>query len=173
MFLPVMFMNLTTTIKSKTLPHIVFNRNNKLAVEQDNIEKKVDRRSARPFSQNCFYGIKTNLKVVTKLKLVTILTTDKRKIYHLVSKLRGCNLGAEISFGKGRERICLVVPIRAIEDDPDLTDKKSWKIPQNLTGRPNHLRLLGKLQFGKDTQPNKLKLGKSTLKNLTDKKITY
>jgi hypothetical protein len=86
-----------------------------------------ERNSPTPFSQTYFHGTKANLKTgdLIEAGFNSNYGQNKNAMYiFLTATLDAAIWGAELALGDGRERIYLVEPIRAIEDDPDLTDKK-------------------------------------------------
>lgn len=122
-------------------------------------ELKISGQFATPFAQTYFHGTKADLKVGELIEVGFNSNYGQQKnakYIFLTATLDAAIWGAELAFGNGRERIYLVEPIGEIENDPDLTDKKFPEIQLNLFVQRNHLKLLVKLQFGKDTQPNKL-----------------
>ena len=86
-----------------------------------------------PFTQTYFHGTKADLKIGDLIKVGFNSNYGERKnakYIFLSATLDAAIWGAELAIGDGRERIYLVEPTGAIEDDPDLTDKK---FPGNTT----------------------------------------
>lgn len=111
------------------------------------------------FAQTYFHGTKAELKIGGLIEASFNSNYGKRKnakYIFLSATLDASIWGAELSFGEGHERIYLVEPTGEIEDDPDLTDKNFQAIQQNLTVPLNLLKLLEKLQYGKNILLNKL-----------------
>ncbi|WP_316736606.1 NAD(+)--rifampin ADP-ribosyltransferase [Pedobacter aquatilis] len=80
-----------------------------------------------PFSQTYFHGTKADLKIGDFITVGFNSNFGKRinaKYIFLSATLDAAIWGAELSVGEGPGRIYLVEPTGAIEDDPDLTDKK-------------------------------------------------
>lgn len=82
---------------------------------------------ATPFAQTYFHGTRVDLKVGELIEAGFNSNYGQRKnakYIFLTSTLDAAIWGAELAAGEGKERIYLVEPTGAIEDDPDLTDKK-------------------------------------------------
>lgn len=82
---------------------------------------------ATPFAQTYFHGTRVDLKVGQLIEAGYNSNYGQRKnakYIFLTSTLDAAIWGAELAAGEGKERIYLVEPTGAIEDDPDLTDKK-------------------------------------------------
>lgn len=80
-----------------------------------------------PFSQTFFHGTKADLKVGDFIKVgfnSNYVQDGKLNHIYLTATLDAAVWGAELAFGEGRERIYLVEPTGALEDDPNVTDKK-------------------------------------------------
>lgn len=78
----------------------------------------------------------------------------------------GAGLAAELSKGVGRERVYIVEPVGAFENDPNVTDKK-------LPGNPTHsyrsqepLRIVGEVTDWVRLTPEELKNWRSRLANI-------
>ncbi|MFZ4544611.1 MAG: NAD(+)--rifampin ADP-ribosyltransferase [Saprospiraceae bacterium] len=67
------------------------------------------------------------------------------KYIFLSATLDAAIWGAELAFGEGRERIYLVEPTGAIEDDPDLTDKKFPGNPTKSYRSTHPFRIVGEV----------------------------
>ena len=83
--------------------------------------------SATPFAQTYFHGTKANLKIGDLIEVGYNSNYGQRKnakYIFLSATLDAAIWGAELAVGEGKERIYLVEPTGAIEDDPDVTDKK-------------------------------------------------
>ncbi len=80
-----------------------------------------------PFAQTYFHGTKADLKVGDLIEVGFNSNFGQRrnaKYIFLTATLDAAIWGAELAFGEGQARIYLVEPTGAIEDDPDLTDRK-------------------------------------------------
>jgi hypothetical protein len=90
-------------------------------------DSKLSVQGATPFVQTYFHGTKADLKIGELIEPGFSSNFGQRKnakYIFLSATLDAAIWGAELAIGEGRERIYLVEPIGAIEDDPDLTDKK-------------------------------------------------
>jgi hypothetical protein len=98
-----------------------------MKMEKNKSKNKSNETSPRPFFQTFFHGTKADLKPGDFIE-VGITSNygqkNKAKYIYLTATLDAAIWGAELALGKGRERIYLVEPTGAIEDDPNLTDKK-------------------------------------------------
>jgi len=96
-------------------------------MEQNKNEQKSSGQGSTPFAQTYFHGTRADLKVGDLIEVGFNSNYGQKKnakYIFLTSTLDAAIWGAELAFGVGRERIYLVEPTGAIEDDPDLTDKK-------------------------------------------------
>jgi hypothetical protein len=102
-------------------------------MEINKSEHKTNEAKATPFSQTFFHGTKVQLETGDFIKVGFNSNFGQRinaKYIFLTATLDAAIWGAELAFGDAQERIYLVEPLGAIEDDPDLTDKK---FPGNAT----------------------------------------
>lgn len=80
-----------------------------------------------PFAQTFFHGTKADLQVGDFIAPGYASNFGGRKearYIFLTATLDAAIWGAELSVGRGRERIFLVEPTGALEDDPDLTNQR-------------------------------------------------
>lgn len=89
-------------------------------------DNKSDAKSPTPFAQTYFHGTKADLKIGDLIAPGFNSNFDQKsaKYIFLSATLDAAIWGAELALGEGKERIYLVEPTGAIEDDPDLTDRK-------------------------------------------------
>lgn len=83
--------------------------------------------AAKPFAQSFFHGTKADLKVGDVIKVghnSNFLEAGALSWTYFAATLDAAIWGAELSKGEGPERIYVVEPTGAIEDDPNLTDKR-------------------------------------------------
>lgn len=93
-------------------------------MEQNNSDNKSFQ---SPFAQTYFHGTKADLKPGDLIEVGFNTNYEQQKnakYIFLTSTLDAAIWGAELAVGTERERIYLVEPTGAIEDDPDLTDRK-------------------------------------------------
>ena len=94
--------------------------------KNENVQKPGEQ-GATPFAQAYFHGTKADLKVGDLIEVGFNSNYGQRKnakYIFLTATLDAAIWGAELAIGEGRERIYLVEATGAIENDPDLTDKK-------------------------------------------------
>lgn len=93
----------------------------------------LDPKAAITFAQTYFHGIKADLRLGELIQVGHTSNFGARKnakYIFLTATLDAAIWGAELATGEGRERIYLVEPLGAIENDPDLTDQR---YPSNPT----------------------------------------
>jgi hypothetical protein len=96
-------------------------------METNKTEQKSSAQGPTPFAQTYFHGTKADLKIGDLIEVGFNSNYGQKKnakYIFLTATLDAAIWGAELAVGEGRERIYLVEPTGAIEDDPDLTDKK-------------------------------------------------
>ncbi|MCK3686316.1 NAD(+)--rifampin ADP-ribosyltransferase [Maribellus sp. YY47] len=96
-------------------------------MKKETHENKPTGQHPTPFAQTYFHGTKADLKVGDLIEVGFNSNFGQRKnakYIFLTATLDAAIWGAELAFGEERERIYLVEPSGAIEDDPDLTNRK-------------------------------------------------
>jgi hypothetical protein len=89
--------------------------------------KNINTSAPSPFAQTYFHGTKAELTPGDLVEVGFNSNYGKNKnakYIFLTGTLDAAIWGAELAAGDGQGRIYLVEPTGAIEDDPDLTDKK-------------------------------------------------
>lgn len=71
--------------------------------------------------------------------------------------------GCELASGEGRQRIYMVEPTGAFEDDPNLTDKKFPGNPTKSYRSKSPLRIIGEVESWEPHPPEALKAMKDAL----------
>jgi rifampin ADP-ribosylating transferase len=143
-------------------------------MQQNKDEYKSNVQGATPFAQTYFHGTKAGLKVGDLIEVGFNSNYGQRKnakYIFLTATLDAAIWGAELAFGKGRERIYLVEPTGPLEDDPDLTDKK---IPGNPTKsyRSTHpFRVVGEVTNWLGHSTEQVKVMKENLERLKQQGI--
>lgn len=79
--------------------------------------------------------------------------------------------GAELAAGDGRERIYLVEPTGAYEDDPNLTDKKFPGNPTKSYRTKDALRVVGEVKEWTGHAPEVLQAMKGNIQRLNEQGI--
>jgi Rifampin ADP-ribosyl transferase len=120
-------------------------------------------------SQTFYHGTKANLKTGDLIEIgfnSNYGTKKKAKYIYLTATLEAAIWGAELALGEGRERIYIIEPTGAIEDDPNLTDKK---FPGNPTKSYRSLypfRVIGEITDWQGHSSGQLKAMKDHLERL-------
>lgn len=132
-------------------------------------DNKPNVQSPTPFAQTYFHGTKGNLKVGDRIEVgfsSNFGQRKKAKYIFLTATLDAAIWGAELAFGEGRERIYLVEPTGAIEDDPDLTDKKFPGNPTKSYRSTDPFKVVGEVTVWQGHSPEQLKTMKEGLAKL-------
>lgn len=79
--------------------------------------------------------------------------------------------GAELAAGEGRERIYIVEPTGAFEDDPNLTDKKFPGNPTKSYRTKEALRVVGEVKEWTGHPPGVLQVMKDNIQRLKERGI--
>lgn len=127
-----------------------------------------------PFSQTYFHGTKADLKVGDFIEVGFNSNFGQRKnakYIFLTATLDAAIWGAELSIGEERERIYLVEPTGAIEDDPDLTDKKFPGNPTKSYRSTDPFKVVGEVTIWQGHSPEQIKTMKDGLAKLKEQGI--
>jgi len=116
--------------------------------------------SSRKLPEICYHGTRADLKTGDLLAAGYSSNYGARKqaswIY-LTGTLDAAIWGAELAVGDGRQRIYVVEPTGAIEDDPNLTDKKFPGNPTQSYRSREPLRITGEIAQWQGHSPERLK----------------
>lgn len=126
------------------------------------------------FLQTYFHGTKADLKIgdlITTGVSSNYGQNNKAKYVYLSATLDAAIWGAELAMGEGRERIYLVVPTGAIEDDPNVTDKKFPGNPTMSYRSKDAFRVVGEVGAWQSHAPEQIKAMKEGLARLKEKGI--
>lgn len=129
---------------------------------------------ATPFAQTYFHGTKADLHLGDLIEVGYNSNYGQRKnakYIFLSATLDAAIWGAELAFGDGRERIYLVEPTGAIEDDPDLTDKKFPGNPTKSYRSTQPFRVVGELSNWQGHPRSKVDAMKQALATLKEQGI--
>lgn len=124
-----------------------------------------------PFAQTFLHGTKADLKVgdlMTAGFNSNYVQDSKLNHIYFTATLDAAVWGAELALGEGRERIYLVEPTGAIEDDPNVTDKKFPGNPTMSYRSLHPLKVVGEVINWQGHTPEKLKAMKDGLAKLRD-----
>ncbi len=127
-----------------------------------------------PFSQTYFHGTKADLKIGDLIEAGLNSNYGQRKsakYIYLTSTLDAAIWGAELALGEGHERIYLVEPTGAIEDDPNLTNKKFAGNPTLSYRSKDPFRVVGEVALWTGHPPEQVKAMKDGLDKLREQGI--
>jgi len=141
---------------------------------QNKNEQKLRAQGATPFAQTYFHGTRADLRVGDMIEVGFNSNFGQKKnakYIFLTATLDAAIWGAELAFGEGRERIYLVEPTGAIEDDPDLTDKKFPGNPTKSYRSTHSFKVVGEVTIWKGHPTEQVKTMKEHLERLKDQGI--
>jgi hypothetical protein len=127
-----------------------------------------------PFAQTYFHGTKADLKVgdfITPGNNSNFGQRKNAKYIFLTATLDAAIWGAELAIGDGKERIYLVEPTGAIEDDPDLTDKKFPGNPTKSYRSTEPFKVVGEVTAWQGHPAEQVKAMKDALAKLKEQGI--
>ncbi len=127
-----------------------------------------------PFMQTYFHGTKANLQPGDLMEPGFNSNYGKRKNARFVfctATLDAAIWGAELASGNEKERIYLVEPTGALEDDPDLTDKRFPGNPTKSYRSRSPLRVVGEVTIWESHPTEKINAMKEHLRALRDQGI--
>ncbi|MGE5448412.1 MAG: NAD(+)--rifampin ADP-ribosyltransferase [Bacteroidales bacterium] len=143
-------------------------------MEQNTDKNKLQALAATPFAQTYFHGTKADLKVGDVINVGYNSNYGKRKnaqYIFLTSTLDAAVWGAELAYGEGSERIYLVEPTGAIEDDPDLTDKRFPGNPTKSYRSIHPFKVVGEVTIWQGHPQEQVKAMKEHLDRLKEQGI--
>lgn len=143
-------------------------------MEQNKNEQKSGGQGSTPFTQTYFHGTKVDLKVGDLIEVGYNSNYGQKKnakYIFMTATLDAAIWGAELAFGEGRERIYLVEPTGAIEDDPDLTDKKFPGNPTKSYRSTHPFKVVGEVTIWQGHLPAQVKTMKEHLERLKEQGI--
>ncbi len=110
--------------------------------------KPIENAAPTPFSPTYFHGTKADLQPGQVLSVgynSNYAQYGQLNHIYFTGTLDAAIWGAELAAGSARERIYLVEPTGAIEDDPNLTDKKFPGNPSMSFRSQSPLRIVGEI----------------------------
>jgi rifampin ADP-ribosylating transferase len=116
-----------------------------------------------PFAQTFFHGAKADLREGGLIRPGFASNYGKRKtaaFVYLTATLDAAIWGAELALGQATARIYIVEATGAIEDDPNLTNKKFPGNPTRSYRTRDPLRILGEVTGWKGHSPEHLEVMK-------------
>lgn len=144
------------------------------------MEKKIEQEAnsnqqgATPFAQTYFHGTKADMKIGALIRPGFQSNYGKQKnakYIFLSATLDAAIWGAELAAGNERERIYLVEPTGAIEDDPDLTDKKFPGNPTKSYRSTEAFKVVGEVTVWQSHAPEQIQAMKDALERLKEQGI--
>lgn len=130
--------------------------------------------SATPFAQTYFHGTRADLQPGALIEPGFSSNYGQRKTAQYIflsATLDAAIWGAELAWGEGKERIYLVEPTGAIEDDPDLTDKKFPGNPSKSYRSTHPFRIVGEVTSWQGHPAEQVKTMKEALAKLKEQGI--
>lgn len=143
-------------------------------MDKTNSANQSNKHDQSPFVQTYFHGTKADLKMGDLIEVGLNSNYGQRKkakYIYLTATLHASIWGAELALGDGRERIYLVEPTGAIEDDPNLTDKKFPGNP-TMSYRSKHpFKVVGEVTVWQGHSTEQVKAMKEGLAKLKEQGI--
>lgn len=133
-----------------------------------------NQKSATAFAQTYFHGTKVDLKIGDLIEGGYYSNYGQRnnaKYIFLSATLDAAIWGAELAAGEGQERIYLVEPTGAIENDPDLTDKKFPGNPTMSYRSTEPFRVVGEVKIWQGHSAEQVNAMKDALEKLKEQGI--
>ena len=143
-------------------------------MEKTNSDQKSSGHGATPFAQTYFHGTRSDLKVGEFIEVGFNSNYGQRKnakYIFLSATLDAAIWGAELAFGEERERIYLVEPTGAIENDPDLTDRKFPGNPTMSYRSTEPFRVVGEITVWQGHSKEQVQLMKDALNKLKEQGV--
>ena len=125
------------------------------------------------FTQTFFHGTKADLKIGDFIDTGFDSNFVDRKLKHiyLSATLNAAIWGAELASGQGRERIYLVEATGALEDDPNVTDKKFPGNPTMSYRSIHPFKVIGEVTLWQKHSPEQINTMKDGLEKLKQQGI--
>ena len=137
-------------------------------------DNKQNGRGATAFAQTYFHGTKADLKVGDLIEVGFNSNYGQKKnakYIFLTATLDAAIWAAELALGSGKERIYLVEPTGAIENDPDLTDKKFPGNPTKSYRSTFPFLVVGEVTIWQGHLAEQVKIMKENLEKLQEQGI--
>ena len=125
-------------------------------------------------SQRLYHGTKADLKpgdLIIAGYNSNYGSRKKAAFVYLSATLEAATWGAELAVGEGRGRIYIVEPTGAIEDDPNLTNRRFPGNPTKSYRTRDPLRVIGEVTDWQEHSPEQLKHMKDHLERLKQQGI--
>jgi rifampin ADP-ribosylating transferase len=138
------------------------------------VQKSENKSFQSPFAQTYLHGTKADFKVGDLIEVGFNSNYGQQKnakYIFLTATLDAAIWGAELALGNERERIYLVEPTGAIEDDPDLTDKRFPGNPTKSYRSTHPFIVVGEVAVWHGHPIEQIKTMKEHLERLKDQGI--
>ena len=125
-------------------------------------------------AQTYYHGTKADLKVGDLIEPGRASNYGKRKqanFVYLAATLDAAIWGAELAVGAGRGRVYIVEPTGAIQDDPNLTNKRFPGNPTKSYRSREPFRVIGEVADWQGHSAERLKEMRDHLENLKQRGI--
>lgn len=125
-------------------------------------------------AQRYYHGTKAELKIGDLIEPGHASNYGRRKqaaFVYLTATLDAATWGAELAVGTGRGRIYIVEPTGAIEDDPNLTNRRFPGNPTKSYRSRDPFRVIGEVAEWKGHSPDQLKEMRAHLESLEQRGI--
>lgn len=128
-----------------------------------------------PFAQTFFHGTKADLKIGDYISPGYPCNYADRKLSHVyvAATLTAAIWGAELAQGDGKQRIYLVEATGAVEDDPNVTDKKFPGNPTMSYRSVHPFRVIGEVASWMAHTPEQVKAMQHGLEKLTTQGLNH
>lgn len=143
-------------------------------MENNKASNNSNNKTATPFAQTYFHGTKADLAIGDFIEVGYNSNFGQRKnakYIFLTATLDAAIWGAELAIGEGPGRIFLVEPTGAIEDDPDLTDKKFPGNPTQSFRSTHPFRVVGEVTVWQGHAAEQVKAMKDALERLKEQGV--
>jgi len=120
-------------------------------------------------SGRLFHGTKADLRVGDLLEPGRRSNYEERRTsnhIYVTATLDAATWGAELALGEGRGRIYVVEPMGALEDDPNVTDRKFPGNPTRSYRTRDPVRIVGEILDWVGHSPEKLKAMRERLEEI-------
>lgn len=143
-------------------------------MENKTVNRQATTAATGVFSQTYFHGTKADLRPGDFIETGISSNYGQKKAakyIYLTATLDAAIWGAELAAGNGPERIYLVEPTGALEDDPNVTDKKYPGNP-TMSYRSKHpFKVIAEVVNWQGHAPEQIKAMKDALAKLNEQGI--
>lgn len=125
-------------------------------------------------AQTYYHGTKAELRIGDLVRPGYASNCGQRKqaaFVYLSATLDAATWGAELAVGTGRGRIYIVEPTGAIEDDPNLTDRRFPGNPTKSYRSRDPFRVIGEVEEWKGHSPDRIEEMHAHLESLGQRGI--